>query len=111
MTYDVIFSAIGDPTRRSVLEALRHQPMTVGMLAKQMPVSRPAVSQHLKVLRNAELVTVTPRGTANEYALNKKGLEDIRGWLDGMWDDDLEAFKSHVEQKPKSKPRRKNEQS
>jgi len=102
MTNQNIFIALGDPTRRSVLEALRHQPMTVGMLAKNMPVSRPAVSQHLKVLREAELVIVTPRGAANEYALNKKGLDEIRTWLDGMWDDALAAFKSHVDQKPEN---------
>ena len=103
MTYDNIFIALGDPTRRSVLEALRHQPMTVGMLAENMPVSRPSVSQHLKILREAELVTMTPRGTANEYALNKKGLDEVRTWLDGMWDDALAVFKAHVEQKPINK--------
>ena len=73
--------------------------MTVGMLAEQMPVSRPAVSQHLKILKEARLVTVTPKGTANEYAIDKRGLDEIRDWLDGMWDDALEAFKSHVENK------------
>ncbi len=103
MAYDNIFTALGDPTRRSVFEALRHQPMTVGTLAKRIPVSRPAVSQHLKILREADLVTVTPRGKANEYAINKKGLDDVRNWLDGMWDDSLLAFKSHVEQKPINK--------
>ncbi|MBT3989306.1 MAG: winged helix-turn-helix transcriptional regulator [Rhodospirillaceae bacterium] len=102
MTYGNIFLALGDPTRRSVLEALRHQPMTVGMLAKQMPVSRPAVSQHLKILKEAELVTVTPKGASNEYALNRKGLDEIRAWLDSMWDDSLEAFKAHVDQKPEN---------
>ena len=106
MTYDTIFYAIGDPTRRAILEALRHHPMNVGMLAKKMPVSRPAVSQHLKVLKQARLVTITPRGTANEYAIDKRGLDDIRIWLDGMWDDALEAFKAHVDQQPISKIRR-----
>ncbi|MBT3917568.1 MAG: winged helix-turn-helix transcriptional regulator [Rhodospirillaceae bacterium] len=102
MTYDTIFTAIGDPTRRSVLEALRGNPMTVGMLAEKIPVSRPAVSQHLKVLREARLVTVTPKGTANEYAVDKTGLDEVRSWLDSMWDDALEAFKSHVENKSKN---------
>jgi len=76
--------------------------MTVGMLAEKIPVSRPAVSQHLKVLREARLVTVTPKGTANEYAVDKTGLDEVRSWLDGMWDDALEAFKSHVENKSKN---------
>ena len=76
--------------------------MTVGMLAEKIPVSRPAVSQHLKVLREARLVTVTPKGTANEYAVDKTGLDEVRSWLDGMWDDALEAFKSHVENNSKN---------
>ena len=98
MTYDILFSAIGDPTRRLVLEALRGQPMTVRMLAEKMPVSRPAVSQHLKVLKAAGLVTFTPKGAANEYAIDHRGLEEVRDWLDGMWDDALSAFKAHIDQ-------------
>ena len=62
-----------------------------------MPVSRPAVSQHLKVLKDARLVTVTPKGRSNEYAMSREGLEQLRDWLDGMWDDALTAFKDHVE--------------
>ena len=110
MTYDTIFSAIGDPTRRSVLEALKGRPMTVGMLAEKIPVSRPAVSQHLKILKAARLVTVRPKGAANEYSIDQRGLDEVRQWLDGMWDDALAAFKAHMDQNSNTKPGDGNEQ-
>lgn len=97
MTYQTLFTAVGDPTRRAILETLRGGPMTVGRLAARVPVSRPAVSQHLKVLRAAHLVSVTPKGAANEYAIDKRGLDELRRWLDGMWDDALAAFSAHLE--------------
>jgi len=97
MTYQLIFEAVGDHTRRSILESLRSGPLTVREISARMPVSRPAVSQHLKVLKEAGLVTVTPKGRSNEYAMNSDGLQQLRDWLDGMWDDALAAFKDHVE--------------
>ncbi len=100
MAYIDPFSAIADPTRRQILTRLRAGPETVGKLAENIPVSRPAVSQHLKVLREAGLVSVTPQGTANIYALNKDGFVEILRWIDAMWSDALGAFTEHVEGEP-----------
>ena len=79
------FAAVADPTRRQILTRLRAGPETVGRLAETLPVTRPAVSQHLKVLREAGLVSVTPKGTANYYALDKDGFVTILSWIDRMW--------------------------
>jgi DNA-binding transcriptional ArsR family regulator len=88
--------ALGDPTRRSVFELLRRGPRSVGDLAAELPVSRPAVSQHLKVLHDAGLVAFTSRGTRNVYHLDPGGLEPLRGWLDGFWQDALDRFADYV---------------
>lgn len=95
---DQIFLALGDPTRRAILEKLRRTPMAVGALASEMPVSRPAVSQHLKVLKEASLVTAHKKGVSTEYLLNREGLSSVRRWLDWMWDDALEAFALYLEE-------------
>ena len=89
---DAALDAIGDPTRRAILRALSGAPSTVGVLAEALPVSRPAVSQHLKVLREAGLVTVERRGTRSVHALDPTGIGGVRDWLDTLWDDALEAF-------------------
>ena len=110
MTYEIVLSALSDPTRRGIFEALRQAPRTVTDLAKTQPVSRPAVSQHLKILKAARLVTVTPKGAANEYSIDQRGLDEVRQWLDGMWDDALAAFKAHMDQHSNTKPGDGNEQ-
>lgn len=92
MTYDSAFSALACGTRRAILRDLAGSAKTVGRLAQGLPVSRPAVSQHLKVLSDAGLVTVTPKGTRNLYALNPQGLAPLRAYLDEMWSDALTAF-------------------
>lgn len=97
MTYVDSFAAIADPTRRAILAQLKKGPAPVGRLAEGLPVSRPAVSQHLKILRDARLVDVTPKGTANIYALNKDGFVEILHWIDDMWSDALTAFADHVD--------------
>jgi DNA-binding transcriptional ArsR family regulator len=89
--------ALGDPTRRLVFKRLRNQPRSVREIAEGMAVSRPAVSQHLKVLKAAGLVVVRAEGTRRLYAVDTRGIEALRSWLDGFWDEALVAFKKAAE--------------
>lgn len=89
--------ALSDPTRLAVLERLRAGPMSVSQLAAGMPVSRPAVSQHLKALKDAGLVSDEARGTARIYRIHAEGLRELRDWLDTFWDDALARFKDYAE--------------
>jgi DNA-binding transcriptional ArsR family regulator len=91
------FDALGDPTRRAVFQRLRTGPRSVGELAEGLDVTRPAVSQHLKVLKAARLVIVRADGTRRLYAVDTRGLGEVRKWLDGFWDAALGAFKRAVE--------------
>jgi DNA-binding transcriptional ArsR family regulator len=84
--------ALGDPTRRLVFKRLRHGTRSVREIAEGMDVSRPAVSQHLKVLKAAGLVVDRAEGTRRLYAVDPRGIEALRRWLDGFWDDALAAF-------------------
>ena len=93
-------SALADPTRREVFERLRGGPRSVGELAAGMPVSRPAVSQHLGVLKAAGLVTDEARGTRRVYRIDPQGLGAIRAWLDQFWDEALAAFAAEAERDP-----------
>lgn len=97
MAYGNALTALADPTRRKVFERLRAGPKSVGSLAKGLPVSRPAVSQHLKVLKEAGLVREEAEGTKRIYRIDPKGLGQLRGWLDQFWDHALEAFRAEVE--------------
>jgi DNA-binding transcriptional ArsR family regulator len=98
MTYaDRAFDALGDPTRRAVFKRLRAGARSVGEIAKGMDVSRPAVSQHLRVLRQARLVTHRAEGTRRLYAVDTTGLDEVRRWLDGFWGETLAAFKTAAE--------------
>ena len=90
--------ALGDPTRRAILERLRRGPRAVGELAARLPVSRPAVSQHLRVLEHAGLVRVRRDGTRHLYSLNPRGLAELRAYFDRFWDDALAAFKAAAEE-------------
>lgn len=92
------FNALADPTRRAVFERIAEQPQTVGALAAQLPVSRPAVSQHLKVLKDAGLVSDEARGASRVYRIDPHGLGPIRRWLDQQWDRSLRNFKQIAEQ-------------
>jgi DNA-binding transcriptional ArsR family regulator len=92
MTYDVVFSALADPTRRAIVEALRGAPLPVGRIAEGLPVSRPAVSQHLRVLAEAGLVAADAEGTRRLYRLVPEGWVELRHYLDTMWDDALAAY-------------------
>lgn len=96
--YAKVLDALGDPTRRHVLELVRDSgPAPVGVIAESLPVSRPAVSQHLRVLEGAGLVSCTKEGTRNLYAVRPDGLAELRRWLDGFWDDALARFKRAAE--------------
>ena len=97
-TYAHVLEALVDPTRRRVLELVRDTgPAPVGVIAAAMPVSRPAVSQHLRVLEGAGLVACTKDGTRHLYAVEPDGLDELRRWLDGFWDDALARFKRAAE--------------
>jgi DNA-binding transcriptional ArsR family regulator len=93
-------AAIADPTRRQVFERLASGPRSVGELATGLPVSRPAVSQHLKVLKDAGLVADRAEGTRRVYEIDPHGLGALRAWLDQFWGDALAAFKAEAEQDP-----------
>ena len=97
MTYDYAgIAALADPTRRKVFELVAERPRSVADLSRALPVSQPAVSQHLKVLREARLVRPEPRGASNVYHLDPHGLGQMRAWLDRMWGDALEAFRNEI---------------
>lgn len=87
---------MANPTRRGVLETLRRGPMTVGELAELQPVSRPAVSQHLRVLEAARLVRVHPDGNRRVYSIEPTGLEELRRYLEGFWSDAMTAYADRV---------------
>ncbi len=97
MTYGNTLAALADPTRRAVFERLRAGPRSVKAIAHGMPVSRPAVSQHLKVLKEAGLVADRPEGNRRVYYVDPDGLGALRGWLDQFWDAALAAFQAEVE--------------
>ena len=97
MTYATALAALADPTRRQVFERLKSGPQSVGAIARRMPVSRPAVSQHLKMLKKAGLVGDRPEGTRRVYYIDPNGLGALRQWLDQFWDQALTAFQAEVE--------------
>jgi DNA-binding transcriptional ArsR family regulator len=101
MTYqETALATLADPTRRLLMERLRAGPQPVGALARGLPMSRPAVSQHLKVLKEARLVTDRAEGTRRVYQIDPHGLGEIRRWLDQFWDASLAAFRDEVEREP-----------
>jgi DNA-binding transcriptional ArsR family regulator len=95
-----VLVALGDPTRRQVFERVAARPQSVGELAAALPVSRPAVSQHLKVLKEAGLVSDRAAGNRRIYRMDPAGLKDLRAYLDHFWNQALAAFKTAVEQPP-----------
>jgi DNA-binding transcriptional ArsR family regulator len=107
MAYRNALAALADPTRRKVFERLKSGPKPVGRIARGLPVSRPAVSQHLKVLKEAGLVTDRPEGTRRVYYIDPEGLGALRAWLDRFWDDALAAFQAQVESEARDRKERK----
>lgn len=102
---DRLFAALHDPTRRTILERLRDHPRAVGEIARGLPVTRPAVSQHLKVLKEAGLVDDRSEGTRRIYHIDPEGLGAMRAWLDQFWTAALDSFAAEIERstEPKEK--------
>ena len=103
MAYESTLQALSDPTRRAVLEQLRRGPRAVGEIAAELPVSRPAVSQHLRVLKEAGLVTERQSGTRRLYRLNPTGLAELREYVEGFWEEALASFKAAAETQERRK--------
>jgi DNA-binding transcriptional ArsR family regulator len=103
MSYETALQALSDPTRRAIFEQLRKAPSSVGSLAETLPVSRPAVSQHLKVLKGAGLVSERRDGVRRIYGVELGGLVELRRYLDQFWDESLAAFK-HEALRTKASP-------
>ena len=97
MAYRTAMDALGDPTRRAIFEQLRRGPRAVGEIASELPVSRPAVSQHLRVLKDAGLVTERRDGTRRLYRLDPDGLGELRDYFDDFWTEALAGFKAAAE--------------
>src|SRR5262245_39734419 len=106
MAYGDALAALADPTRRLLFESLRRRTRTVGELARLGGVSQPAVSQHLRVLRRARLVTHEARGTRRHYRADREGVEELRRYLENLWDDVLDAYASADPAPPRKKGRR-----
>jgi DNA-binding transcriptional ArsR family regulator len=102
-----VLDALGDATRRTVFKRLRARARSVGEIASGMNVSRPAVSQHLKVLKAAGLVVDRAEGTRRLYTVNPRGLDELRDWLDGFWNEALAAFKSAAEEEAAKERKRR----
>jgi DNA-binding transcriptional ArsR family regulator len=96
--------ALGDPTRRAILERLLEGPQPVGELARGFTVSRPAISQHLRILKHAHLVVDRPQGNRRLYELNPAGVEALRAYFDRFWDHALAAYKRAAEARAADKP-------
>jgi DNA-binding transcriptional ArsR family regulator len=100
-------AALADPTRQAILQLLRDHPMPVGEIAADMPISRPAVSQHLRILKEVHLVREERRGTRHYFELNPEGFGDLRAYIDSMWQDALQAFAQHVKKQEGKRRNRK----
>lgn len=97
MGYQTTLEILGDPTRQTLLERMREGPLPVGKLAAGLPVSRPAVSKHLRLMKDAGVVKMTEEGTKNLYELDLRTLDEVRRYLDGFWDTSLKRFKKAAE--------------
>lgn len=107
MAYGNILAVLADPTRREVFERLRGGPRPVNAIAAGLSVSRPAVSQHLKALKDAGLVQERSEGVRRIYSVRREGLVELRAWLDSFWSDALDAFKLEAEKSYKATKRTK----
>jgi DNA-binding transcriptional ArsR family regulator len=101
--YGEAITALGDPTRRAIFEQLAHGPKAVGELAKAVPVSRPAVSQHLRVLKSAGLVSDRPEGTRRVYRIDPEGIVALRAYFEDFWNRALANFQAEAEANERSK--------
>ena len=103
MSYEDAIAALADPTRRTIIDKLRGGGLPVGAIADGLPISRPAVSQHLRVLSDAGLLTVTPSGNRRLYAIAPEGVDSLRRYLDTLWDDALASFARAARDQAKGK--------
>lgn len=103
-TYEQVLDALGDRTRRRIVTVLRSGPVTVGDLAAQLPVSRPAISQHLRVLQACRLVDYDSIGTRHVYRLDPSGVQEVRAWLDEFWDVALDQFTRYAAEEAANEP-------
>ncbi len=103
MAYATAMDALGDATRREIMDRLRQGPRPVGEIAAGLPISRPAVSQHLRVLKEAGLVTERQEGTRRFYRIDPEGLKDLRAYLDSFWEQALAGFRAAAEQERRSR--------
>jgi DNA-binding transcriptional ArsR family regulator len=101
-----VLAVLADPTRRALLGRLRAKPLSVGEIASRMPISRPAVSQHLKILKEAQLVREVRQGTRHYFGLNPAGFAGLREYADSMWQEALSAFANYVSTQAKSTKKR-----
>ncbi len=106
MAYESMLQALADPTRQRIVAALAGHTLTVGDIAAGLPISRPAVSQHLRVLKDAGLVQERSEGVRRIYSVRREGLVELRAWLDGFWGDALDAFKLEAEKSYKATKRK-----
>jgi DNA-binding transcriptional ArsR family regulator len=106
MSYQSALEILADPTRRTIVERLRAGPAPVVDIATGLPVSRPAVSKHLRLMLDAGVVRMRTNGTRHLYELDLNTLDEVRRWLDGFWDDALRRFKTHAEQAEEKRPRK-----
>jgi DNA-binding transcriptional ArsR family regulator len=104
MAYDKALTALADRSRREIFQRLKSGPRAVADIARGMPVSRPAVSQHLKALKEAELVADRAEGARRIYFIDPKGLAAVRRWLDEFWDDALAAYQAETEARARKDP-------
>jgi DNA-binding transcriptional ArsR family regulator len=109
-TYEAVLDALGDRTRRQIIHHLRAGPSSVGDLAAALPVSRPAVSQHLTVLRRSGLVSYEELGTRNVYRLDPAGLTELRSWLDSFWEAALDSYADRVRADSSGNPPRPSQE-
>jgi DNA-binding transcriptional ArsR family regulator len=107
MGYQATLEILADPTRRTIVDRLRRGPAPVVDIATGLPVSRPAVSKHLKLMLEAGVVRMHANGTRHLYSLDLDTLDEVRDWLDGFWDDALQRFKKQAERKPKKRGERR----
>ena len=110
MSYDIVLQALANPSRREVLEELRQGPRSVGELASALPISQPAVSQHLKVLRGARLVDLRREGTRHIHRISQEGLGELRCYLESFWGDVLAAFEG-VGEPARDRPEEEEEEA
>jgi DNA-binding transcriptional ArsR family regulator len=103
MAYAKAMDALGDATRREIMERLRIGPQAVGEIAAELPVSRPAVSQHLRVLKEAGLVTERKDGTRRIYGVDPKAIGDLRAYFDSFWEQALAGFRAAAESERRTK--------